>query len=174
MKNRRTSRNKDRREAGQWRIGIQDLEDYIADAYRRTAERIASGELADELLGRANRGAGRLRAETAPSWPTPLQAPYVSVRSSAVTASQRFWASLAGSMPEGPADLVPGATPSALALWPRIHRAGLRVSMRLPPRSADTVAATGPGRPAGCHTSRNGRLQVLPVTDGPVVPDPCS
>jgi excisionase family DNA binding protein len=35
--------------AGQWRIGIQDLEDYIADAYRRTAERIASGELADEL-----------------------------------------------------------------------------------------------------------------------------
>ncbi|MFJ6358618.1 helix-turn-helix domain-containing protein [Pseudarthrobacter oxydans] len=35
--------------AGQWRIGIQDLEDYIADAYRRTAERIAAGELADEV-----------------------------------------------------------------------------------------------------------------------------
>lgn len=34
--------------AGHWRIGIQDLEDYIADAYRRTAERIAAGELGDE------------------------------------------------------------------------------------------------------------------------------
>lgn len=35
--------------AGHWRIGSQDLEDYIADAYRRTAERIAAGELADEV-----------------------------------------------------------------------------------------------------------------------------
>lgn len=34
---------------GLWRIGIQDLEDYIADAYRRTAERIAAGDLADEV-----------------------------------------------------------------------------------------------------------------------------
>lgn len=34
--------------AGHWRIGIQDLEDYIADAYRKTAERISSGELGDE------------------------------------------------------------------------------------------------------------------------------
>ncbi|KRE54128.1 excisionase [Arthrobacter sp. Soil736] len=33
---------------GLWRIGLQDLEDYIADAYRRTAERIAAGELIDE------------------------------------------------------------------------------------------------------------------------------
>lgn len=35
---------------GLWRIGIQDLEDYIADAYRRTAERIAAGELAEDVL----------------------------------------------------------------------------------------------------------------------------
>ncbi|MBT2547217.1 excisionase family DNA-binding protein [Arthrobacter sp. ISL-65] len=34
---------------GLWRIGIQDLEDYIVDAYRRTAERIAAGELADDV-----------------------------------------------------------------------------------------------------------------------------
>jgi prophage regulatory protein len=32
---------------GMWRIGRQDLEDYIAEAYRRTAERIAAGELDD-------------------------------------------------------------------------------------------------------------------------------
>ncbi|MEQ7736111.1 helix-turn-helix domain-containing protein [Escherichia coli] len=30
---------------GIWRIGVQDVEDYIAEAYRRTAERIAAGEL---------------------------------------------------------------------------------------------------------------------------------
>ncbi|WP_395405969.1 excisionase family DNA-binding protein (plasmid) [Arthrobacter sp. UC242_113] len=34
---------------GLWRIGIQDLEDYIAHAYRRTAERIAAGELTDDI-----------------------------------------------------------------------------------------------------------------------------
>ncbi|MGK3958527.1 helix-turn-helix domain-containing protein [Arthrobacter sp. R4] len=34
---------------GLWRIGRQDLEDYIADAYRRTAEQIAAGELADDV-----------------------------------------------------------------------------------------------------------------------------
>ena len=34
---------------GLWRIGIQDLEDYIADAYRHTSERIAAGELADDV-----------------------------------------------------------------------------------------------------------------------------
>ena len=33
---------------GMWRIGRQDVEDYIAEAYRRTAERIAAGELQDE------------------------------------------------------------------------------------------------------------------------------
>jgi excisionase family DNA binding protein len=33
---------------GVWRIGRQDIEDYIAEAYRRTAERIAAGELKDE------------------------------------------------------------------------------------------------------------------------------
>ncbi|MDQ0118448.1 excisionase family DNA binding protein [Pseudarthrobacter defluvii] len=32
---------------GMWRIGRQDLEDYITEAYRRTAERIAAGELED-------------------------------------------------------------------------------------------------------------------------------
>lgn len=33
---------------GMWRIGRRDLEDYIYQAYQRTAERIASGEIADE------------------------------------------------------------------------------------------------------------------------------
>jgi excisionase family DNA binding protein len=33
---------------GVWRIGANDIEDYIAEAYRRTAERIAAGELNDE------------------------------------------------------------------------------------------------------------------------------
>ncbi|MFD5277515.1 helix-turn-helix domain-containing protein [Pseudarthrobacter sp. NPDC058362] len=33
---------------GVWRIGLADVEDYIAEAYRRTAERIAAGELKDE------------------------------------------------------------------------------------------------------------------------------
>jgi hypothetical protein len=33
---------------GMWRIGINDLEDYIAEAYRRTGERIASGEIVDD------------------------------------------------------------------------------------------------------------------------------
>ena len=32
---------------GMWRIGRQDVEDFIAEAYRRTAERIAAGELED-------------------------------------------------------------------------------------------------------------------------------
>jgi hypothetical protein len=30
-----------------WRIGATDVEDYIADAYKRTAERIAAGDLPD-------------------------------------------------------------------------------------------------------------------------------
>lgn len=30
-----------------WRIGATDVEDYIAEAYRRTAERIAAGDLHD-------------------------------------------------------------------------------------------------------------------------------
>ena len=33
---------------GLWRIGASDIEDFIAEAYRRTAERIAAGELGDE------------------------------------------------------------------------------------------------------------------------------
>lgn len=33
---------------GLWRIGANDIEDYIAEAYRRTADRIAAGELKDE------------------------------------------------------------------------------------------------------------------------------
>jgi excisionase family DNA binding protein len=32
---------------GMWRIGRQDLEDYITEAYRRTAERIVAGEVSD-------------------------------------------------------------------------------------------------------------------------------
>ncbi|MBE4719854.1 helix-turn-helix domain-containing protein [Pseudarthrobacter sp. AB1] len=33
---------------GVWRIGANDIEDFITEAYRRTAERIAAGELKDE------------------------------------------------------------------------------------------------------------------------------
>lgn len=33
---------------GLWRIGANDIEDFIAEAYLRTAERIAAGELRDE------------------------------------------------------------------------------------------------------------------------------
>ncbi|MDP9694426.1 UNVERIFIED_ORG: excisionase family DNA binding protein [Arthrobacter globiformis] len=33
---------------GLWRIGRQDVEDYIAGAYQRAAERIAAGELTDD------------------------------------------------------------------------------------------------------------------------------
>ena len=33
---------------GMWRIGHQDVEDYIEHAYQRTAERIAAGELTDD------------------------------------------------------------------------------------------------------------------------------
>lgn len=33
---------------GIWRIGVTDLEDYIAGAYRRIEERIASGENLDD------------------------------------------------------------------------------------------------------------------------------
>ena len=32
---------------GLWRIGRQDVEDYIDQAYQRTTERIAAGELED-------------------------------------------------------------------------------------------------------------------------------
>lgn len=32
---------------GLWRIGRIDLEDYIAQAYRKTADKIASGDIAD-------------------------------------------------------------------------------------------------------------------------------
>jgi excisionase family DNA binding protein len=33
---------------GMWRIGVNDLEGYIAGAYRRTEERIASGDIVDD------------------------------------------------------------------------------------------------------------------------------
>jgi excisionase family DNA binding protein len=33
---------------GMWRIGRQDVEDYIEQAYRRTAERIAAGDVMDD------------------------------------------------------------------------------------------------------------------------------
>ena len=36
---------------GLWRIGASDIEDYIAEAYRRTAERIAAGDLEDGEAG---------------------------------------------------------------------------------------------------------------------------
>lgn len=36
---------------GVWRIGANDIEDYIAEAYRRTAERIAAGDLEDGEAG---------------------------------------------------------------------------------------------------------------------------
>lgn len=34
---------------GLWRIGVQDFEDYIAEAYRRTAKRVEAGILEDPL-----------------------------------------------------------------------------------------------------------------------------
>jgi len=34
-----------------WRIGLVDLEDYIAEAYRRTAQRIANGDVEHGGLG---------------------------------------------------------------------------------------------------------------------------
>ncbi len=34
---------------GIWRIGAKDLEDYIEQAYLTTAERIAAGEIAENL-----------------------------------------------------------------------------------------------------------------------------
>lgn len=33
---------------GVWRIGTDDIEDFIAAAYRRTAQRIVAGELKDD------------------------------------------------------------------------------------------------------------------------------
>lgn len=33
---------------GVWRIGVNDIEDFVDAAYRRTAWRIAAGELKDE------------------------------------------------------------------------------------------------------------------------------
>lgn len=33
---------------GMWRIATTDVEDYITQAYKTTAERIAAGELSDE------------------------------------------------------------------------------------------------------------------------------
>lgn len=37
---------------GLWRIGRQDVEDYIEEAYRRTADRIAAGEIEDSTENR--------------------------------------------------------------------------------------------------------------------------
>jgi prophage regulatory protein len=33
---------------GVWRVGVQDLEDYISQAYVVTAEKIAAGDIPDE------------------------------------------------------------------------------------------------------------------------------
>lgn len=35
---------------GRWRIGTADIEDFVAEAYRRTAERIAAGDLREEPM----------------------------------------------------------------------------------------------------------------------------
>lgn len=44
---------------GLWRIGRQDVEDYINQAYRRTAQRIAAGEIAvDAEAAEADRAEG--------------------------------------------------------------------------------------------------------------------
>ncbi|WP_307277473.1 helix-turn-helix domain-containing protein [Arthrobacter sp. W4I7] len=34
---------------GLWRVGVQDLEDYISQAYSVTADRVAAGEIAEYL-----------------------------------------------------------------------------------------------------------------------------
>jgi excisionase family DNA binding protein len=39
---------------GVWRIGVNDVEDFIAEAYRKTAERIAAGDLGDSVQGSRN------------------------------------------------------------------------------------------------------------------------
>jgi excisionase family DNA binding protein len=36
---------------GAWRVGVNDVEDFIAEAYRKTAERVAAGELNDTDQG---------------------------------------------------------------------------------------------------------------------------
>jgi excisionase family DNA binding protein len=36
---------------GVWRIAASDIEEFVAEAYRRTAERIAAGELKADLEG---------------------------------------------------------------------------------------------------------------------------
>jgi len=36
---------------GVWRIGANDIEDFIAEAYRKTGERVAAGELKDADQG---------------------------------------------------------------------------------------------------------------------------
>lgn len=35
---------------GLWRVGNADLDDYVAEAYRVTAEKIAAGEIEGDLL----------------------------------------------------------------------------------------------------------------------------
>lgn len=34
---------------GMWRIGRKDLEDYIEQAYKQTADRIAAGDMTDQI-----------------------------------------------------------------------------------------------------------------------------
>lgn len=38
---------------GVWRIGVDDLQAYIDEAYRRTAEKIHNGELQESILASA-------------------------------------------------------------------------------------------------------------------------
>ena len=42
------TREKSQDNRGVWRIGANDIEDFVTEAHRRTAERIAAGELKDE------------------------------------------------------------------------------------------------------------------------------
>lgn len=41
---------------GMWRIGRQDVEDYIKNAYERTAGRIAAGEITEDDEANAAKG----------------------------------------------------------------------------------------------------------------------
>lgn len=40
---------------GMWRIGVKDLEDYIEQAYQQTADRIAAGDITDQIPGATSR-----------------------------------------------------------------------------------------------------------------------
>jgi hypothetical protein len=40
-----------------WRVGVNDLEEFIAEAYRKTAEKLDAGEIPDATeMGQDSRG----------------------------------------------------------------------------------------------------------------------